>query len=97
MIQATPHLSEGKLLAQLEEAYANIEVGSTYAHYRGDRYQVLGLVIIDATQEPAVLYKKLSGSDVLQSFVWVRPVQSWLESVQVESGTVPRFSKVSQD
>lgn len=90
----TEHLSEDQLLASLDRARAIVEVGAVYSHYRDSqaKYRVMGIAIIEATQEPGVIYQKESGS--LRGTTWIRPVRSWLELVETESGTVPRFQRV---
>ncbi len=96
-VAAGEHLSERELILQLEAAKEAVEVGAVYAHYRDlqNRYRVVGLAIIEATQEPGVLYQKESGSAALKSIVWVRPLASWLDKVDVDGSPIPRFQKVS--
>lgn len=93
---STEHLSEKELLSQLEQARLAIEIGGIYVHYRDrqTRYKVLGLGMIEATQEPAVIYQKEFGSDGLKSVTWIRSVSSWLEKVSVGCTFVPRFQKI---
>lgn len=93
---ASEHLSEEELLSQLEQAGQDVEVGALYAHYRDPKscYRVVGLAIIEATQEVAVVYRKEVGSDALKSMTWVRPISSWLEKVSVGDSMVHRFQRV---
>lgn len=93
MIPSSTHLGEEELLKTIEEAARFIEVGARYIHYRNNIYRVKGLSILDATQEPAVLYQKESGPLGLQSIIWVRTVRSWLEEVSVDNRMIPRFRK----
>jgi len=90
------HLSEEELAAQLEQAKNQVEIGAIYAHYRDPKniYKVVGIGVIDATQEPGVIYKKERGSDFMKSVLWVRSIHIWLEQVTVEGTLVPRFQKV---
>jgi hypothetical protein len=90
------HLSEEELLAHLKLAHKAVEIGAVYAHYRDpkSRYKVIGLSIIEATQEVGVMYQKTFGSEDLKSIVWIRPLSSWLENVSVDGKMIQRFQKV---
>lgn len=96
MIISSEHLSEQQLISQLEEAEKMVEIGACYAHYRSplDYYRVIGLSIIEATQEVGVAYQKEFGSEALKSIIWIRPISSWLEKVLVEGSMIERFKKV---
>ena len=59
-----------------------------YRHYKGHRYQVLGLVRHSETEEWLVLYKTLYGD----FSSWVRPYAMFTSSVNTESGAQPRFA-----
>lgn len=58
-----------------------------YRHYKGNEYEVLGLVLHSETLEEMVLYKQLYGEKRL----WVRPAAMFLEKVQKEGVAVQRF------
>lgn len=62
-----------------------------YQHYKGDRYEVIGVGLDTESLEPVVIYKPLYDSPV--SF-WVRPFDMFIESVEVEGKTVQRFRKI---
>ncbi len=70
-------------------ALPGIEPG-LYQHYKGGRYQVLGVVRHSETLAPLVLYRPLD-SDVGD---WVRPWAMFIETVEVNGQTVPRFKRV---
>ena len=59
-----------------------------YRHYKGGEYEVLGVVRHSETLEPLVLYRPLYNT----SGLWVRPFAMFLETVQVDGATVPRFA-----
>lgn len=86
------HKSEAELLKEIEDARKIIEVGATYQHYKSaqKQYQIVGFATLEATNELCVIYKALYGS----GFTFVRPVSIWLEHVEWEGKTVPRFTKV---
>jgi hypothetical protein len=88
------HLSQDELAALVEEASKQVEVGSTYAHYKhptDDFYIVKGIALIEANDEPAVIYEAQYGANI----TFVRPVSAWLEEVEWQGEQVPRFIKVS--
>ena len=63
-----------------------------YRHYKGQDYEVIGLVRHSETLEEMVLYKPLYKNKTAS--LWVRPKDMFLESVEHEGGRVPRFQKI---
>lgn len=61
-----------------------------YRHYKGGRYEVLGVVRHSESLEPMVLYRPLDEG----SGAWVRPFSMFLEPVAHEGRQQPRFSLV---
>lgn len=59
-----------------------------YRHYKGGRYEVLGVVRHSETLEPMVLYKPLEP----EVGWWVRPYAMFLETVTHEGREQPRFA-----
>jgi len=59
-----------------------------YRHYKGKRYQMMGLSLHSETLEPMVIYRALYGS----METWVRPAGMWQEMVDVDGGRVPRLA-----
>ncbi len=64
-----------------------------YQHYKGQFYEVIGIVRHSETLEALVLYRALYENRT--SALWVRPVQMFLEQVKVKGKMTPRFKKVS--
>ena len=60
-----------------------------YEHFKGKRYQVLGVAKHSETLEDFVVYRAFYDNEV--SMLWVRPLQMFLEDVEVEGKRVPRF------
>ena len=58
-----------------------------YEHYKKKRYEVLGVVIHSETLEELVLYKALYGKKLM----WVRLLDMFLGSVEVDGEVKPRF------
>lgn len=67
-----------------------------YQHYKGGLYEVIAVGRIEATLEEVVVYKALYTSpDFGADAVWVRPVTSFLETVEWEGKTIPRFTFIT--
>ncbi len=58
-----------------------------YRHYKGGEYQVIGVARHSETEEQLVVYRPLYGEGDL----WVRPLDMFLETVEVDGRPVPRF------
>jgi hypothetical protein len=84
------HLSPDELHQLLVAANERVVVGATYAHYKGQQYTVTGLAILEATNEPAVIYR----ADYDLRLTFIRPLAVWLETVEVDGTVVPRFAQV---
>ncbi len=67
-----------------------IELG-IYEHYKGKLYEVVGVALHSETQEPLVVYKPLYKSIATY---WVRPYEMFVENVEIDGKTFPRFKKV---
>jgi hypothetical protein len=58
-----------------------------YQHFKGNRYEVIGLASYSETMEPMVVYRALYGEHGL----WARPAAMWNEIVDKENYHGPRF------
>lgn len=63
-----------------------------YEHYKGQRYQVLGVARHCETSEELVVYQALYGDRLL----WVRPVSLFNQNILQGSQEIPRFKFVSE-
>lgn len=61
-----------------------------YRHYKGGEYEVLGVVRHSESLEPMVLYRPLRAD----TGTWVRPFAMFLEPVEHEGATQPRFRRL---
>lgn len=61
-----------------------------YRHYKGGEYEVLGVVRHSETLEPLVLYRPLYND----SGLWVRPFDMFIETVEIDGRSQPRFKFV---
>lgn len=69
------------------------EAGEVYRHYkRGSEYKVVCLAVIEATEEPCVVYEALY-PDAEHRF-WVRPLADFCAEVEYEGRLVSRFTLV---
>ena len=59
-----------------------------YRHYKGNEYEVLGVVRHSETLAPLVLYRPLDND----SGLWVRPYAMFFEEVDVNGVRMPRFA-----
>lgn len=64
-----------------------------YEHYKGKRYQVLGVGRHTETDEYVVVYQPLYGHEG-QPDIWVRPYAMFIETIELDGKTVARFRKL---
>lgn len=69
---------------------ADAPLPGLYRHYKGSRYQVLGMARHSETEEWLVVYQALYAE---QGF-WVRPLSLWLEPATVKAGEADDPSQV---
>lgn len=72
----------------LLEEIMDIQPG-IYRHFKGNRYEVIGIAKHSETMEPMVVYRALYGEGGL----WVRPAAMWNEIVDKPEYHGPRFFK----
>ena len=63
-----------------------------YRHYKGGRYEVVGVVRHSESLEPMVLYRPLYN----ESGMWVRPHAMFLEQLEHGGQLQPRFALVER-
>ncbi len=66
-----------------------------YQHYKGPQYEVFGTSRHSETEEHLVVYRPLYGAAFergeVWGDVWVRPLDMFCETVEVDGRAVPRF------
>lgn len=67
-----------------------IMVGRKYKHFKGNQYLVLHLAKHSETLEELVVYQALYG----EMGIWVRPLEMFLEQVEVEGRLINRFEEI---
>lgn len=63
-----------------------------YKHYKGNDYQVIGVAKHSEDESELVVYRPLYGEGRL----WVRPLDMFIESVNVNGKTLPRFELIEE-
>ncbi len=73
-----------------EEA-VNLILPGRYRHFKGNKYEVVGIARHSENECAMVVYRALYGDNAL----WVRPAEMWIENVTRDGRTFPRFTKIS--
>lgn len=63
-----------------------------YKHYKGHEYEVIAVAKHSETLEEVVVYRALYG----EGQMWVRPLNMFLEEVEIDGKRIPRFSYVGK-
>ncbi|MGN1015522.1 MAG: DUF1653 domain-containing protein [Faecousia sp.] len=63
-----------------------------YRHFKGNRYELIGVAKHSETLEPMVVYRALYAERGL----WVRPAAMWTETVDRDGYRGPRFAYVGE-
>lgn len=64
-----------------------------YEHYKGQKYRVYEVATHSETQEKVVVYRCLYGKHDM----WVRPLSMFVEAVEIDGVSVPRFVLIQHD
>ncbi len=64
-----------------------------YRHYKGNEYEVLHVAKHTETEEGLVVYKAISDPEK----VWVRPLTMFIEDVEIDGKTMPRFTYLGSE
>lgn len=69
-----------------------VKAGQRYRHYKGKIYTILALARNSATLDIEVVYQgEYSGSEFGDNPIWTRPIEEFIQSVEVEGDRVSRF------
>jgi hypothetical protein len=66
-----------------------------YKHYKGKEYEVIGVAKHTETLEDVVVYRALyDSSEFGSNALWVRPLQMFIEEVEVDGIRKQRFEYI---
>ena len=66
--------------------------GKKYRHYKGRNYLILYQAKHSETLEDMVVYQALYG----ERGIWVRPLEMFLEQVEIDGKLVERFKEIGE-
>ncbi len=66
-----------------------------YEHYKGNRYQVLGVGRHTEVDEYFVVYSPVSPKPGVPA-IWLRPYDMFIETIEVNGEIIPRFRKIEE-
>ncbi|WP_334308298.1 DUF1653 domain-containing protein [Acetoanaerobium noterae] len=72
------------------EYLRTLKIGKKYRHFKGNEYLVMHIAKHSETLEELVVYQALYG----EMGVWVRPLDMFLEQVEVDGQIVNRFEEI---
>ena len=68
-------------------SHQDIKIGKRYRHFKGGEYRVIAEALHSETEEEMVVYQNVND----EQKIWVRPKQMFLERVEKEGYSGPRF------
>jgi hypothetical protein len=71
-----------------------VMVGGRYRHYKNLEYRVVCVALLEATEEPCVVYEALYPNET--SRFWIRPVKEFLSEVEVNGKKMKRFELMGE-
>ena len=74
----------------LDDASTKVPEGSTWRHFKGGEYKVLGIVFDSETLQLEVIHEPIDHTGV----IFTRSLSNWLESVNFEGYTLSRFERI---
>ena len=72
------------------EYLRTLKIGKKYRHFKGNEYLVMHIAKHSETLEELVVYQAL----YVEMGVWVRPLEMFLEQVEVNGQMVNRFEEI---
>lgn len=89
------HKPELVLAQELQAAAEQVPAEAIYAHYKHPEllYKIVGHCILEASDEPAVLYQAQYGKKI----TYARALSIFLEHVEWEGKAVSRFTRVESE
>jgi hypothetical protein len=72
---------------------ATVLAAGRYRHYKGNEYTVIGIARHSETEEELVVYRQ----EYADRSLWVRPLQMFIETVEVAGETMKRFELIEEE
>jgi hypothetical protein len=90
--------NEGNNRSREELLIAKVPMGAPFEHYKGKKYQILGVGRHSETLGICVLYQALYDCPTFgDQAVWVRPIEIFLETIVIDGKEMPRFRLIEGD
>lgn len=64
--------------------------GQVFKHYKGGEYEIIATGFLEDSEAPCVVYRSL-----LKNITWVRTAKNFLEEIEYDGVTRPRFKLIS--
>ncbi len=81
-----------------KQLIAKVRVGAFFEHFKGKKYKILNIARHSETLGLCVIYQALYNSPEFGDHsIWVRPLEMFLETVEINGKEVPRFRLISAD
>jgi len=87
------HLSYRELEDLLAEAQETVPVGSIWRHFKGGDYRVLRVVFDSESLQLEVVHESIKHPKI----TFTRSLTNWLESVDYDGYTLPRFEHMKNE
>ena len=65
-----------------------VKPGEIYRHFKGNRYEIVGIAKHSETLCDYVVYKKVNGDEM-----WIRPLDMFTETIERDGKIIRRFEK----
>jgi hypothetical protein len=83
-------MTKRKTIAEIEAGWQGLERprdGQRFRHYKGGEYEVVATGFLEDSEAPCVVYRSLE-----KGIVWVRTAKNFLETIEYDGTTQPRFA-----
>ena len=91
-MEKQPHKEQSVLQQEIMDAETKVKIGAKYSHYKDPQkiYEVIGFGFLESNDELCVIYRATYGNQI----TFLRPLSSWLDIIELNGETVPRFALI---
>jgi len=85
-------MSKQKTIDEIKAGWGGLvrpKDGQIFRHYKGGTYEIVATGFLEDSEAPCVVYRSRS-----KDIVWVRTAKNFLEDIEHEGHTQPRFKPV---